>query len=217
MNLPRAPQWKWDINLGSLLAALSMIGTLIYTTGQTTQRIDNMEAGITARRVYADQKFKTLDETANKAEQNARDIVELKVSDRKTGETLDKGREERISSQRDQDRQISDLRRDLAVMQRDNARMAEDIARVRQIVEAVGRKPDIPFGGGENQMWTPPLIDPNLRPPVILKATVNRSRVAARRGVKRRTVVAVSLTRSLERAFGRPHFRGRYWASLAGR
>ena len=134
----------------------------------------------------------------------------------KLGEQLATGREERLKD-RETDRQEAQRSREMILGAIGD--LKTQVALLRQSMGAPGRNPDqSPFGSGENQMWTPPLIDPSLRPPLILKATVNRPvRVAARRGGKRRAVVAVSLTRSLEKAFGRPYFRGPYWASLAGR
>lgn len=94
------------------------------------------------------------------------------------GKKLSDGRDERLRDREtDRSNQQQATERIMAAI----SKIETQVALLRQAVEgARGRKPEDPFGG-ENQMWTPPLIDPTRPAQPILKATLSRPRGAARR------------------------------------
>ena len=198
---------------GVYKSSMDRLDTIEGTASKAMNGVERIDKDRTARLADIDRWRENVETELRTYRVANAEFQQLKGVVGKLGEQLASGREERLKD-RETDRQEAQRSREMILGAIGD--LKTQVALLRQ--EARGRRPDDAPFGGENQMWTPPLIDPNLRPPVILKATVNRSRVAARRGGKRprKPVVLVSLTRSLEKAFGRPHFRGRYWASLGG-
>lgn len=209
-----------NVVLGALLSiATVVVGATIKRQNDVEETANKAQSGVeridkdrTARLAGLDRWTESVETELRTYRVSNAEFQQMKGVVGKLGEQLATGREERLKD-RETDRQEAQRSREAILAAIGD--LKTQVALLRQSMGAPGRNPENPFGGGENQMWIPPLLNPEADRPLILKATLSRPfRVGVRRGGKRRAVVAVSLTRSLERAFGRPHFRGRYWASL---
>jgi hypothetical protein len=200
---PNGAWVKQQFTLGNLLTLLiAVVGAIVaygnYREDQAQIRstIERDAKDRDLRRLWVDEQLKAVNGRLERSQDHEIRIGNLEGSFRQVVERLNRSIDQRIDVDKEAASRQSELSTKIEVIGTQLKTMQSTLERM----EARGREPGRPFA--RPQMWAKNKSDPTR------KAQVRR------RGVVKRTFL-VGLTRSLERSFGKPAYRGPYLASLA--